>query len=1751
MAKNLEPVSGVLNVATYPNRFNVVIPTEAPFFRTGIKITAPGQSIPLIEGLDYYLGYYYDEAAEALKDAIYGGIILLNHTEIEYEIVPVGREYRIPASEIGKWLVNPDIEDPRNVDWSKLMRYAPVIPPIDPPQSMEEAILRDDVVAALNELTLTLKSQAADMEHAYDACTADLIRTGKKIYNDGLYQHHLIPNAHPYTGNALKGSGMEDVHGTGTYLRGNGAWIETYSADELVTLLNGGTVPDGELTPDPATENCLMVAGKAVNATLAFSRTFNQLLDVMSTAGIQQRDVDALMGATLGDLFGRLSVEQNNTLTFKTANDNHIVQINGGSILLKTKLRMEFFGDRDNNEAGIGVEVGAGLNTLMAHSGPEAIAPVYNGVFLITPEQVKQYIHSLILQSANAYFKSSPTLNIVGTGKEVAPVTMTANPPTASDTVEGLFAVSSTPTPAPLPGTALSQLGVTGVRDDLDKYVDDTFTINGKGFDKTTQVMTLVKGDFQLGNVDNTTPAEKPVSTALAAALVLKALSGHTHTLGDLINVPTASGTVAGMMQLHDAVDATTDKAVTARQGYLIDQKIKTSEDKAGVLLPSWAVIGSQYGKPGFLPIPAQGNYEGYIRTGNPFVAMRRDGDMLHMLRNGYTGFPNTEAVYYAYARINADGSVASSTQTSFKYHPIGMTEKYPGVVLKEHRFSDADCGIFLGADGKYYAVLYEGSLDYRKHTKVLRLNDIVFKDLSDQPYVTSMSGEGWNCFVYKDAMYLLANAMGTGVFRMVLMNIPFSAFSSQNADVNFVTLTGARFKQGSWNMFFKDQSYTAAEDPDVMAWATPEGFAKWHTRNLVHGPMAPKMVAVENGKLRVGFQITYYLAGAVTTNWGRNWLTSYLVDLEAKTIVHEDAHRFPMCMDENGLHYKGETANAARGSKMVHYQANNRVNAIYDGEFFYVAACDQTPGTQVVIGVQRAPVSLFDFAKWDQPYSESGAVGGLVFNSGMGSVYRNSMSHPIFLGGEAKNVLLTRANDAAYAIEMEYTTDTTYGVGGYAGFGPSNNRAIVPWTTYEAFSKMTLIKTGANDQEFLDGAFFIGPDTVKTRNVAGTVSIAPDSVTISEAEWNKLKGAVKGYAKTLTGAAYGYVSEYLTAAENAIVAGEPGRVLEALWVMGTSMAGGPLCLFGMATQARRNGYNRADLYMFMVSTTIDAQGNMMFNVPDPKLHAFSNDVANTADNGIQHGVWNGNRRQGQPFLVSANGTDYVVNIPSFFGYNSIGGSANWCWRGNFVRSGNSWAGAGRGTTWSDQPSYSPNRYAYVKHLNGIVQYNFELTTAAISGTLYDYTEWVNSIINDTMHYPKAKVILGAMETAEGWIMYITEEVYLYVKHRQIQVPQYELDLSVAFAGNNANQTFHVHVEGYEVGGVWAGRYQVGLTRLPDTETRLYVGSVTTDDKRIIAMDLRRAKRLGRVRPVLEHAWNPDSHENAEKVAKQFSPLGVVQIAPLDVTASEPSYLSQAKAATLAAPSTGMSRVQTNTGVMDWTSPVNPVEKFWKPAEVVPLTSPAISQEAKDLGMVGVSFGSGKMGPGEYFGLKVKFTNTKGTVRIKSIVDDHLNINIDGTRVKTGGGSYTSVITSDFAVTPGEHTLALEVGEGPGFSPVYTAFILYDFDGTTERELIRSGPHNLVGMIVPILAKHKALTVLKASQSTFDSKHKVVGVTDIAQGYPVPFVVETDGSGNQTVTYATSWYPLGSDTLRTLGTGEGEVNLMIMPSIQP
>ena len=55
-----------------------------------------------------------------------------------------------------------------------------------------------------------------------------------------------------------------------------------------------------------------------------------------------------------------------------------------------------------------------------------------------------------------------------------------------------------------------------------------------------TGVVTLVKGDVGLGNVDNTSDLNKPVSTAQQTALNLKANTTHTHAIADVSGLQAA-----------------------------------------------------------------------------------------------------------------------------------------------------------------------------------------------------------------------------------------------------------------------------------------------------------------------------------------------------------------------------------------------------------------------------------------------------------------------------------------------------------------------------------------------------------------------------------------------------------------------------------------------------------------------------------------------------------------------------------------------------------------------------------------------------------------------------------------------------------------------------------------------------------------------------------------------------------------------------------------------------------------------------------------------------------------------------------------------------------------------------------------------------------------------------------------------------------------------------------------------------------
>lgn len=73
---------------------------------------------------------------------------------------------------------------------------------------------------------------------------------------------------------------------------------------------------------------------------------------------------------------------------------------------------------------------------------------------------------------------------------------------------------------------------------------EDRYTADMAG--KADDVHTHVKGDVGLGNVDNTSDAAKPISTATQTALNGKSATGHTHAVSD----------VTGLQAKVDRVDA-------------------------------------------------------------------------------------------------------------------------------------------------------------------------------------------------------------------------------------------------------------------------------------------------------------------------------------------------------------------------------------------------------------------------------------------------------------------------------------------------------------------------------------------------------------------------------------------------------------------------------------------------------------------------------------------------------------------------------------------------------------------------------------------------------------------------------------------------------------------------------------------------------------------------------------------------------------------------------------------------------------------------------------------------------------------------------------------------------------------------------------------------------------------------------------------------------------------------------------------
>jgi len=1428
--------NGTLKTATYPNKYNAVIPAEGPFYRIGLKLTvkdatAPGGKRTLIEGLDYYLGYYFKELAEAEQDQIYGGFILLTATEVDYEILSVGRQYRLPQSEIGKYLVRTDLKDPRNVDWSELMKYAPVISPIDPPENIEEAILRDEVVKAIEDIRVGILARASDLDTAFTELTDMIYQNGNTVFEQEMYQHHLKSNAHGYT--------TTDV----------------------------GALP---------------VVGKAVDATRAFGRTLAELVNLMSTSGISQAHVDLLMDNTLGDLLGRLRVLNNDAITFQTT-AGHLISLKGEKFIITSPKPLVLKADQDNNDTGIGVEFSAGLNTLWVHSGKagdkwggysmDVLAPVFNSVFLVTPEMVGMYLTAVKLLPANAYFKSSDTLKIYGSGKQTNPVYMNVELPTATNAVAGLFSITNISNSVAT-GAAISQKAVTDLKAKLDLYVDDTYSINGKRFVKDAsgnQVLTLTKADFGVDKMDNTTPLEKPVTKALTAALATKAKSDHTHTIADLDNVPYGSTTASGLLKIWDAIDTTDDKVVTSRQGFLLDQKIDQLSDKINTLLPAWTVPGAKFGNGGFLPIPAMGNYSGFTKnqTYQKGLIGYQQG-RLYSLRNGSNGIAGSEAIYYAYADITNDQKLTNVQQTSVKYMPAGMS-KFPGVSLVAILITGTDGAVCLGSDGKRYLVLFNGSMDHAKHTAVSQVNFPDYRngngtDVTTAEFVPNVSTD--------DIV-----AVGTNVFllRNVLTNAQYSvaawklkAADVANATVMFerVILTGENGMSGDNLMIRYGQKTAASQTGPFVTYLTPEAAAKWvNATNFVHGPEANHMYGVSEGKVRVNHTPTMWFAApnGDVLNFSQ-WQTSFVLDTEANTVTLECPQRFPLVADVTTVKYADGTFDGFTQGKWHGGVANNRtfatvVNDVVVSQWL-AGDADQMPG----IAIRPAKgKSLYDFLRYDYTaFADATQNSAATLNQGRGSVYSTGMSYPLGLGGS--NLLWLSDPRTRTAIEVEVDPNKPYNVAGYSGYGPDNARRVVDSTLYEQLSNIPLMLTPSQGVGVLNGWYCTGPESFPYKNVPGNFALAADRLNLTQTEWNKMKQSILDGAPT--GAANGYASEYINAANQA------GKALFAVWFMGIGTAH-PLTLIQVSAQRVVNNVNILDVYYFTMTPTISG-GNVSFPTAAVNLLDFFNNLDYGLNYAMLGEITGGKtKRVGQPIMASTNGTDFAIWLPYTLGLRLIGDLASVGYAAGLRYSSGTWTKvAGKTALRRMAPSHTPESVVYMGagSWNSVARIYSKADRVFCSGDAYTLANFVADPTFVTTASPQA-VILAGVETAEGWILYLTEEVELSFGSASYTLPTWSIDLSDAYPTAHANRTFYLHAQ--VVNGT--ASYLMDTVRHPDTDSLLYVGWVTTDANRITGQDIQQVKRLGQVKQLEEHAGVAYRHDVSAARESRVGSMGLLK----------------------------------------------------------------------------------------------------------------------------------------------------------------------------------------------------------------------------------------------------------------------------------
>ncbi|HCJ5818946.1 TPA: hypothetical protein NU463_004604, partial [Escherichia coli] len=404
------------------------------------------------------------------------------------------------------------------------------------------------------------------------------------------------------------------------------------------------------------------------------------------------------------------------------------------------------------------------------------------------------------------------------------------------------------------------------------------------------------------------------------------------------------------------------------------------------------------YGNNNFLPIPVQGNYEGYTKNQTWQKGLARyEAGKVYSLRNGSNGnAPADWAIYYAYADVSPSNTLENMQQTSVRYRPAGMSA-YPGVNLVAIVITGTDAMICLGSDGAYYLVIFDGTIDHAKHHRVVKVylgdyrNGNAAGVITTAPWVADPSTN--DLIVCNDRVYLLRTVLTSGDYFVSMRSIALDELNLGGSNT-FVAdvLTGGMLTSGD-NIYLRQGQKRS--DTDVLVAPVTKIYAdasaKWNSaRSFVHGPECNHAIAVDGLNFRVGLTPSVWFASTTgQTITFEQWVSSFVVDCGSMTVTLEGADRFPIVADLTTVRYNDGAEIGIPSWKWGEGQANCRTFATSQDKYIVSQglANDRDLMPRVLITTLDDGVSWYEYLSCDYNFTAR-SFSAVILNQGRGSIY-------------------------------------------------------------------------------------------------------------------------------------------------------------------------------------------------------------------------------------------------------------------------------------------------------------------------------------------------------------------------------------------------------------------------------------------------------------------------------------------------------------------------------------------------------------------------------------------------------------------------------------------------------------------------------------------------------------------------------------------------------------------------------------------